>query len=371
MALRSVAAMVFGAAGAAFLASPASAGFIEAGASTVGGHGSGCVFGTQLLPTVNQNVFGMITLGGTQTYQNCFPQSPNSGIQINDAASGSVSASFSATANSNGAVYSGSASGVANFATQSVGAKASGNTQIIGNFSGDDAAAYGLINETISSSSGTGQGTVKFIYSLDGTASVTNSVAAATQSALRGGFARTNLYSALTPVGVPFVGNSNPYFASVSPEGTSVGLILPAAASTETFTTSGVTVTTTATVETAAFNFTFGQQLDYSFALATDALPQNETTGNTDTVDNEFSQTATLTGIQLFDANGQAITNFVFDTDAGVELGPNGVITTSSAVPEPSALLLLASGLGVLGLCGRRRDGKMRLAGLHQPACKT
>ena len=368
MAWRSVTAILIGLGALAFTASQASAASIEAGAGVNGGHVSGCVFSEFLLPSVNQTVPGLGVPGAPGTYQNCFPESTNSGIQTNSAASGSVAASFSANANSNGATYSGAAAAAANLATQTVGAKADGATNIIGNIAiGDRSAAFGLIDETItptSASDPTGRGTIKFQFSVDGSTTVTNSAfsqAQGIQPLL--GFAKTQLSLGLSPANISFVGNVVPFQANVALQGNDQPLILPATGSTVTFNATGVTVDTNATVLSAALPITFGQSFDFSFALTAEALPLNESSLSSGSSGDDFLSTGALTGIEVFDANGNPVSDFMINTDAGVELGPNGVIVTTSPVPEPSALLLFASGLSALGLYGRRRGGNKRLAG--------
>lgn len=177
------------------------------------------------------------------------------------------------------------------------------------------------------------------------------------------GFAKTQLSLGLSPANISFVGNVVPFQANVALQGNDQPLILPATGSTVTFNATGVTVDTNATVLSAALPITFGQSFDFSFALTAEALPLNESSLSSGSSGDDFLSTGALTGIEVFDANGNPVSDFMINTDAGVELGPNGVIVTTSPVPEPSALLLFASGLSALGLYGRRRGGNKRLAG--------
>ena len=64
--------------------------------------------------------------------------------------------------------------------------------------------------------------------------------------------------------------------------------------------------------------------------------------------DTDFLSTATLTGLELFDANHVQVTQFSLTSASGTNY-PN-------PVPEPATLALLLSGLGVLALGVRRKS---------------
>lgn len=64
--------------------------------------------------------------------------------------------------------------------------------------------------------------------------------------------------------------------------------------------------------------------------------------------DTDFLSTATLTGLELFDANHVQVTQFFLTSASGTNY-PN-------PVPEPATLALLLSGLGVLALGVRRKS---------------
>ena len=55
----------------------------------------------------------------------------------------------------------------------------------------------------------------------------------------------------------------------------------------------------------------------------------------------DFGNTAQVTGLALFDANGQPVTDFIVDSASGADWGPGGVTTT--VTPEPSSYLFAYS----------------------------
>jgi hypothetical protein len=65
------------------------------------------------------------------------------------------------------------------------------------------------------------------------------------------------------------------------------------------------------------------------------------------TADSNFLSTAQLTGLQLFDANHVEITDYTLSSASGTNY--------VGAVPLPSALLFMVSGLSILGLGARRK----------------
>jgi hypothetical protein len=67
---------------------------------------------------------------------------------------------------------------------------------------------------------------------------------------------------------------------------------------------------------------------------------------------NDFSTTATLTGISVVDGAGHPVTDFSISSASGTAYGPNGV--GGGAVPEPGTAWLAGLGMAALGVFGRR-----------------
>lgn len=90
----------------------------------------------------------------------------------------------------------------------------------------------------------------------------------------------------------------------------------------------------------------YGIAFNVDFVLGAIAYPTGVLSGSAD-----YSHTARLTGIQVFDSNMNPVSNPSFSSASGQEY------TVSGAVPEPGTWLLLGSGLAAfraLGRCRRR-----------------
>jgi hypothetical protein len=65
----------------------------------------------------------------------------------------------------------------------------------------------------------------------------------------------------------------------------------------------------------------------------------------------------TLSGIELFDANGNRISNFSLTSGSGALYGANGLLgEPTSATPEPGMLWVLASGFLLVIVAARIRQ---------------
>lgn len=96
-----------------------------------------------------------------------------------------------------------------------------------------------------------------------------------------------------------------------------------------------------------------GSPFVFAVALFTQARVQPNAGGvlasGTLKAEANFSNTVTLTGIQILDANGNPITTFQITSGSGQQY------TAAGVVPEPAASALLGGGLLTLALAARRR----------------
>jgi hypothetical protein len=88
---------------------------------------------------------------------------------------------------------------------------------------------------------------------------------------------------------------------------------------------------------------TFQQDVRTTFLSSFQTNTQFKIDGSTLTGAANFSSTATLTGIEMFDASGNRVTNFTVTSESG---------TAYSTVPEPATFI--ACGLGIAGILRKR-----------------
>ncbi len=113
---------------------------------------------------------------------------------------------------------------------------------------------------------------------------------------------------------------------------------------TDTFECTNAVVSTTMLPVTPGTGVTFDLGLMLSTALLNGASSVDPSPG------------FTLSGIQLYDANGNPITNYSLTSGSGASYGANGLLgEPQSATPEPATLWLLASGLLLVVAVARLR----------------
>jgi len=107
---------------------------------------------------------------------------------------------------------------------------------------------------------------------------------------------------------------------------------------------SGTFTCTNATLETTLMPVTFTPGVAFSFGIVGEVSPgQNQTI----TVD---PPEMTLSGIQVYDADGNQISSFTIGSESGTTYGADGV----ESAPEPGTLFTLALGLIFVAIGGRR-----------------
>lgn len=98
----------------------------------------------------------------------------------------------------------------------------------------------------------------------------------------------------------------------------------------------------------------FGSVQEMSFSMWAATIPRSNVGLVTPSGgDASFLNSATLTGIEVFDSGGNALDAFTISSGSGTSYGPGGVI----AVPEPRTALMLCLGLLCLPWLRRLRQG--------------
>lgn len=252
---------------------------------------------------------------------------------------GPISDSTSLTTGWNGGANSATSSAVALARSGSVLAEAHGS------FAGSSnsltvrgAASYGLFVDSLTASSpsvsASTPGTIRLRFTVGGVVSV----------------AGPPPFSSVSDVELNYSVAGGPSFILMRAQATSADQVPFAVAGTGAplvgFTAIPGRFSGTGTIDSFDLPIVWNTPFDLKFGILASVIPS---TGATAVVD--FTQGATLTGIQLF-ANGQPVQNFTITAASGTAYGPNGV-------PEPGIASMLP--LGALALAFARRSKRATL----------
>jgi hypothetical protein len=106
---------------------------------------------------------------------------------------------------------------------------------------------------------------------------------------------------------------------------------------------------TNAVFSTTMLPVSLGTEMDFDIGL----LVSTELLNGPSSVDP--STELSLTGIELFDADGDPVSDFSITSGSGADYGVGGLLSEPAAVPEPGTFWLLAIGFSVVaaGACAR------------------
>ncbi len=108
-----------------------------------------------------------------------------------------------------------------------------------------------------------------------------------------------------------------------------------------------VNVSGNATAHTFDMPFVYGTPFDFSLGLIASVQPRTRAD-----IEASFLSTAALTGMLVFETNGEPVLDFAFTSGSGLRYDEKGVL---APVPLPSAMLLMAAMLFGLTAKPRRR----------------
>ena len=253
--------------------------------------------------------------------------------------SGPAQASWSANASDNSAGYAfaGQASAKANYGVFGAASSASISAPFYtGGGLGNAAAAYGVMNDTITINSAghaaRSSGFLELTFSVDGTLDAgTNSAAPSGANALIG-----------VRLGTLF---DAPFNATVF--GGQQGTLTRHAPG---FTTGIGTVSGASTVATGPMEFFFGLPTELQLGLLAQVRPvtMGGAPGHSDA---NFMLTAKVSGLEVLDAAGNVISEFAIDAQSGASYSMNGIVSA----PEANSLWLVVVGLAMLSVFACRR----------------
>ena len=332
------------------LSSNAPAASVEAYATVEAGFANTCLLSSLFLPGGHPfaGTLGVPAQGAT--FQDC-GFSMNSGASNPSSATGTVNATWTASASDNsGYSFTGSAAGRAAYGV--FGAQASAKISspfYTGGSLGNAAAAYGVMNDVLditspSHAAGTA-GFIVFTFSVDGS--------------LNAGTAAQVANGANALIGVRLGTQEVAPFSAIALGGDQ-GTVNPSHLSG--FTMGVGTVSGSGSVSPGDLEFFFGVPTEFQAGLYAGVRPSTAATGGSGEATVSFMSTARITGIQVLDGAMNPISDFTITAESGALYTANGL------VPEPRTVVSLSIGLLIVAsiLKRLRRDATASRAGSHE-----
>ncbi|WP_245824682.1 PEPxxWA-CTERM sorting domain-containing protein [Sphingomonas azotifigens] len=273
--------------------------------------------------------FGSKTAGlPTEGYAACHLQ----GATINNSGAGATSAVSSASQTISGNTATADASAHASY----TGAGASSSSNLTGgpyNFDFHQAESTTFVRDTLTFLANADKGFVRIGFALDGAMHTAGTAEAFSELSYKVG--NDHVYAMMSAkLSGP---NSGRFYATYTPGFTD-------------FTRTEHDFTIDGTVYSDAIPVTFGQGVDFTYALFTSAF--SGTYGSY--AQSLFGSTVKLTSISVVDAQGRPI-DFTVHSTSGTLYDAKGAHAVPSGVPEPASWALLILGFGGVGAAARRR----------------